>query len=284
MAVNYRKEYIACLGDPIDENPTVVVMDPAFRELGLSCIYNGALVKAKDLGDAVKGIRAMHFLGANVTVPHKVNVMQYLDRVDGDAALIGAVNTLYWKDGLLCGANTDAKGFLTALRDAEIDPAGKRFTILGAGGAARAIAVELGLAGAESITVINRNVERGVELSGLVDSETQADGYYIQWTAGVTIPAETEILINATNVGLWPDAGRPDINYGSVRPDMVVCDVVPNPPRTRFLKDAAAIGCRTLDGLSMLVNQAVIAIGIWTGKEAPKELMLEALRKEFEGS
>ncbi len=277
----YRKDFIACFGDPIDENPTVVIMEPAFRALGLNAIYNGALVHPEDLGDAVKAVKALHMAGANITVPHKVAVMQYLDAVDPDAALIGAVNTVYLKDGKACGANTDGKGFTQSLHDAGIAIAGAHVTILGAGGAAKAIAVELALAGCAQVHIINRTAERGQALAQVINDKTEAKAEYLPWTAGVKIPEDTQILINATNIGLYPDPGCPDIDWGSVRADMVVCDVVPNPPQTAFLKRAQALGCRTLDGLSMLVNQGVIGLKIWTGKDAPKALMQQALAKEF---
>ena len=277
----YKKDYIACFGDPIDENPTVVIMEPAFRALGLNAVYNGALVHPEDLGDAVKAIKALHMAGANITVPHKVAVMQYLDAVDADAALIGAVNTIYLKDGRTCGANTDGKGFLQSLRDADIPVKGARVTVLGAGGAAKAIAVELALAGAARLNIVNRTSERGQALAALLREKTPAEAAYLPWTPAFRIPEDTQILINATNIGLYPDSSCPDIDFSAVRPDMIVCDVVPNPPQTAFLKHAQALGCKTLDGLSMLVNQGVIGLKIWTGRDAPKALMQQALAAEF---
>lgn len=277
----YRRDYIACFGDPIDENPTVVIMEAAFRKLGLNCLYNGMLVHPQDLGDAVRAVKALHMAGANITVPHKVAVMQYLDRIDEDAALIGAVNTLYWKDGQLCGANTDGKGFLTALREAGIEPEGKKVVILGAGGAARAISIELGLAKCARITVVNRTASRGRALAALIDGKTDAAGIFVQWRPDYPIPEDTDILINATNIGLYPDTGKPDICYDTLRGHQTVCDVVPNPPQTAFLREAGQRGCRTLDGLSMLVNQGVIGLRIWTGRDAPKAEMKAALAMEF---
>ena len=139
----------------------------------------------EDLGDAVKAVKALHMAGANITVPHKVAVMQYLDAVDPDAALIGAVNTVYWKDGKVCGANTDGKGFTQSLRDADIAIAGAHVTILGAGGAAKAIAVELALAGCAQVHIINRTAERGQALAQVINDKTEAKAEYLPWTAGV---------------------------------------------------------------------------------------------------
>jgi shikimate dehydrogenase len=277
----YRKDYIACFGDPIDENPTVVIMEPAFRALGLNCIYNGALVHPEDLKDAVRAVKALHMAGANITVPHKVAVMPYLDHIDPDAQLIGAVNTVYLKNGETWGANTDGKGFLTALRESGTEPAGKKVVLFGAGGAAKAIAVELGLAGCASILVVNRTPEHGRALAELIGGKTRAAGAYSPWYPSFAVPADTDIVINATNIGLYPDTRRPDLDFDTLLPGMVVCDVIPNPPRTRFLETAAKRGCRTLDGLSMLVNQGVIGLKIWTGKDAPRDLMKAALAQEF---
>jgi shikimate dehydrogenase len=277
----YRKDYIACFGDPIDENPTVVIMEPAFEKLGLNCIYNGALVRKDDLCDAVRAIKALHMLGVNVTVPHKVAVMQYLDHVEQDAQLIGAVNTIYLKDGETWGANTDGKGFLTALRESGYDPAGKKAVLFGAGGAARAIAVELALAKCASILVVNRTPEHGQALAAHICEKTGAAGKYAPWTPKFTVPADADLVVNATNIGLYPDQSCPDLDFDSLLPHMLVCDVIPNPPRTAFLEAAAKRGCKTLDGLSMLVNQGVIGLKIWTGRDAPKEAMKAALAKEF---
>ena len=277
----YRKDYFACFGDPIDENPTVVIMEPAFRALGINALYNGALVHPEDLEDAIKAIKALHMTGANITVPHKTAVMKYLDAVDADAELIDAVNTIYIKAGKLCGANTDGKGFLQSLRDENIPVKNTHATLLGAGGAAKAIAVELALAGAAKVNIVNRTPERGQKLVALLCEKTSAKAEYLPWNPAVKIPEDTQILINATNIGLYPDPSCPDIDFSTVHPGMIVCDVVPNPPKTPFLNQARSLGCKTLDGLSMLVNQGVIALKIWTGKDAPKELMQQALNKEF---
>lgn len=277
----YRKEYIVCFGKPIDENPTVVAMDAAFEKMGLDYLYNGALVEPEALGDAVRAIRALHFLGANVTVPHKLAVIPFLDELEPAAALIGAVNTIFWREGRLVGTNTDGKGFVSALRGAGIALEGKNVVLLGAGGAARAVAVELALAGSGPITLVNRTPAKAEAIAETVRGHTPAPARALGWEKPFAVPEDTELLVNCTSIGLWPDESAPNVDFSTLRPETVVCDVIPNPPQTRFLREAAARGCRTLDGLSMLANQAAVNIRYWTGREAPVGDMRAALAGAF---
>ena len=280
---SYRKELTGVFGYPVDENPTVVMIEAGFDALGLPWRYLNLKVPPKDLATAVSGLRAMGFRGINLTIPHKCEVIRYLDEVADDARIMGAVNTVYIKDDRLIGANTDGKGFLRALNDdAKLSPAGKKFMVLGAGGAARAITVELALAGAAEITIVNRNEARGWELVALLLNHTPVRATYQPWTDHLAIPDGTDVLVNATSIGLYPDVhDMPSLNYATIRPGMVVCDVIPNPPQTRFLDAARERGAVTLDGLGMLVYQGAIAFKLWTGMDAPVEVMKKALAAEF---
>lgn len=277
----YRKEMIGCFGMPIDENPTVVIMDAAFRHMGLDYLYNGSEVAPQDLPQAVDAIRALHFLGANVTVPHKVAVMAQLDEIDPSARIIGAVNTIYWRADKLVGANTDGKGFVAALTGNQVEPAGKNYVILGAGGAAKAIAVELALAGAAKLTIVNRTAEKAEALARVVCENTAAQAVGVPWRGDYAVPSDTDVVVNATTMGLFPDRTVPALDFSSIQSHMLICDVIPNPPRTAFLERAQALGCRTLSGMAMLVQQGVIALKIWTGRDAPADVMLQALEAEF---
>src|SRR5437870_5408388 len=163
MSLNFKQALTACFGKPVAENPTQVMIEAAYRHHGLAWRYLTIEVDPMDLGDAVRGARAMGFAGFNCTIPHKVAVIPHLDAVGESAALMGAVNCVVRRGDKLIGENTDGKGFVTALR-ALIDPRGKRIVMFGAGGAARAIGVELALAGAKNITIVNRGPERGQEL------------------------------------------------------------------------------------------------------------------------
>lgn len=282
-STNYRHEIVGVFGDPVDENPTLLMFEAAFRTSGLAWRYQNFHVKAEDLGAAMAGMRAMNFRGINLTIPHKVAVLRYLDRITPEAALIGAVNTVVRDGDALIGTNTDGKGFLMSLRlIANTNPNSKRVVVLGAGGAARAIAVELALAGANHITIVNRTTQRGESLVQLINGKTSTPAEFIPWLGDYTVPENTDLVINATNIGLYPHVDdKPSVNMDAIRPGMLVCDVVPNPPRTRFLIEATAKGAKTLDGLGMLVYQGAIAFTIWTGQDAPVDVMRQALTDAF---
>ncbi|MFI3312767.1 MAG: shikimate dehydrogenase [Eubacteriales bacterium] len=278
---SYRKELLVCFGMPVDENPTVIPMNAAFSQLGLDYIYNSCLVTPDNLKSAVNGIRAMGLKGGNCTVPHKVAVMEHLDEIMEDAALIGAVNTMFWKNGKLCGGNTDGKGYIMSMEQASLPIAGKHFVILGAGGAAKAVSVELALHGASAITIVNRTVSKGEELVAKINQHTACKADFVPWSATYSVAPTADFVINCTDIGLYPDPNMPNVDMGSLTPNMVVCDVIPNPPKTRFLQEAQSRGCKTFDGLSMLVNQGIVALELWTGLTADPAPMKAALSKEF---
>ena len=281
-APNYKAELIGVFGHPVSENPTVVMYEAAFAELGLNWRYLTIEVYPQDLAAAMKGVRAFNMRGINLTIPHKVAVLPYLDEVKPAAALMGAVNTVVRVGDRLVGENTDGKGFMTALtQDAKVDPRGKRVVILGAGGAARSITVELALAGAERLTVVNRSPGRGQELVELLNSRTPVKAVFAAWSGSYAIPAGTEILVNATSIGLFPNVNeKPEIAYDSIRPGMVVCDVI-HTPITPFLAEAGRQGAQIVDGLGMLVYQGAIGFKLWTGLDAPAKVMYDALARAF---
>lgn len=259
------------------------MLEAAFRKMKLDWRYLTIEVLPENLEDALAGMKAMGLQGLNLTIPHKIEVMKYLDAVADDASLIGAVNTVRRDGDRLIGENTDGKGFLESLRiDGRMNPAGKEFLILGAGGAARALCTELALAGARSIRIVNRTVSRAEALASHISRNTAAEVSALPWTPALSLPSSVNVLVNATSIGLFPDTNKPDLNYDSIRQDMLVCDVIPNPPETEFLKEASRRGARTLDGLGMLVYQGAIGFKMWTGLEAPVDEMKEALIKEFQ--
>ena len=197
------------------------------------------------------------------------------------AAVIGAVNCAVRRDGRYVGENTDGQGFISALRTI-VDPVGKAIVLFGAGGAARAIAVEAALAGAASITVVNRSRQSAEELTALINGKTKARAEYAAWDRTYRVLPGTDIVVNATSIGLFPDIeGRLNLDVESLRPGMTVADVIPNPPRTLLLRDAAARGCTVLDGLGMLVNQGVISIRHWTGIDPDPSVMRRKLEAIF---
>lgn len=266
---------------PAAENPTVAVMEAAYRHHDLDARYLNCEVTPQQLGDAVRGAVAMGWAGFNCSIPNKVEVIAYLDELAESAQLIGAVNCVINRDGYLIGENTDGKGFVESLRTVA-DPAGKHFLILGAGGAARAIAVESALAGASSITIVNRDITRGEALRDIIAEHTSAAAAFIPWVGEAVVPEGTDIVVNATSIGLFPDVdARVPLDVDSLQAGQVVADVIHNPPVTHLLTDAEARGCTTLDGRGMLVNQARVNMRLWTGVDADGAVMRAVLDDLF---
>ena len=283
MTRSFKPELCCLFGKPVAENPTQPMIEAAFRHHGLDWRYVQFEVEPEALGDAVRGMRAMGFRGGNVTTPHKVAIVQHLDRIAESASMMGAVNCLVRRGNELVGENTDGKGFVQSLR-LKTEPAGKKVVILGAGGAARAIGVELALAGVKSLVVVNRNPDRGRELAELLRSRTKVATEFSPWVWDYRIPADADVLVNATSIGLFPDVqARIPIEPSTIAPRMVVADVIPNPPDTRLLREARARGCPVLDGLGMLVNQGLIGFKYWTGIDAEPSVMRRALEEVFGG-
>lgn len=273
---HFLHELVGSMSQGADGNPTVVMVEAAFRHHGLHWRYINMEVSPADLGAAVKGARAMGFRGFNCSLPHKVSVIAHLDGLGQSASVMGAVNCVVLRDGRLIGENTDGKGFLKSLQSM-IDPRGKSVVLFGAGGAARAIAVELGLAGVRHITIVNRSEQRGAELVNVLREQLQLEAQLVVWSGDYTVPEGTDVVINGTSIGLYDPEARLAIDLSSLHPGMIAADVVFNPVRTRFLTEAAARGCRPLDGLGMLVNQGIVGIQYWTGIDPQPEVMRLAL-------
>ena len=283
MSVNYRAELVGVFGDPVEDNPTGVMEEAAFAACGLNYRYLTLKVTDKDLDIAMRSIRALHMKGMNLTMPHKIRAIPYLDELSEAAKIIGAVNTIVVKDGKLFGENTDGKGFVQALSNKGISLDGKNIVILGAGGAAKAIAVECALAGASQVCIFNRTQSKAEELAKVIRENTKADATGHAWEKELKIPENTNILINATSIGFSPDiTAKPDIAYSTVTDQMTVCDVVFHPVETEFLKNCAKQGARTVNGLGMLACQGALNFTLWTGVEAPLAVMEEKLRTELE--
>lgn len=282
MEKNYRAQLTAVFGDPVDGNPTGVMEEAAYAKLGLNFRYLTVRVLPKDLAAAFAGAKAMDFTGFNLTMPHKIKIIPLLDKLTEAAKIIGAVNTVYRDGDTWIGENTDGKGFVRALELEGVSLQGKRVALLGAGGAARAIGVECALAGAASITVINRTEAHGKELAALISGQTPAESAYLPWQGDVKIPEGTDIVIQATCVGLHPNGGEmPAVDLSTIHEGMVVADVVFNPVMPRFLQEARARGARVVTGIGMLVQQGALNFTLWTGKEAPVQVMYDTLEREF---
>jgi len=285
MSSGFKSALTGSFSTPCDDNPTVAMVEAAYRHRGLNWRYINAEVAPDGLAAAVAGARAMGWRGFNLSMPHKVEVIKHLDGLGESATLIGAVNCVVNRGGQLIGENTDGKGFLSSLVPVR-DPRGTHCLILGAGGAARAIAVELVLAGVRRLSIVNRSAGRGEELAAVVRSARPIEVTSSVWTGELTIPADVDVLVNATSIGLGDATARVPVAAATFRPGLVVADVIPNPPRTRFLAEAEGAGCTTIDGLGMLVGQGVLGVGYWTGQERPTVAaegdMAAAMRRALE--
>lgn len=223
----------------------------------------------------------MNWAGFNCSLPHKVAVIEHLDGLGTSAEIMGAVNCVVRRDGRYVGENTDGKGFLLALREL-VDPAGLSAVMFGAGGAARAVGVELALAGLDRLTVVNRDPDRGHTLVRLLAERTPVKAEFAAWSPAYRIPGGVDLVINATSIGLYPDVeARLDIDTDTLWPGLIVADIIPNPPRTRLIVEAQQRGCRVLDGLGMLVNQGVIGIKYWTGVDVDATIMRRTVEDIF---
>jgi len=278
---NFKQELTGAFGLPIAENPSQYMMEAAYRHHDLDWRYLSLEVTPDGLADAVRGARAFGFRGFNCTIPHKTAVIEHLDGLGESAALMGAVNCVVRRGEELIGENTDGKGFVEAYRTID-SPAGKKIVVLGAGGAARAITVEMALAGAADFTIVNRTLSRGEALTELLAERVHVQAGFVPWNGNYQIPEGTDVIINCTSIGLFPDVdARLDLDMDTISSEMVVADVIPNPPKTRLVRDATERGCRVIDGMGMLVNQGCLGFKYWTGVDPDPQSMYDALAEVF---
>jgi len=268
MKIDAKTKVMALLGHPVRHSFSPAMHNAAFDKLGLNCRYVAFEVHPDNLEAAVEGVRALGLAGVNVTVPHKENVIQYLDDVDPEAKFIGAVNTVVNNDGRLKGYNTDGRGFMRSLKEDGIDPSGKRILIVGTGGAARAIGYYLAEQARELLLfdVLKDKADAlAVELKkrGTVTRVDDLDG----------LP-DMDIIINATPLGLKEEDQLP-FDLSAVEKRQVIGDLIYK--ETRLQREAAAMGCKTFNGLGMLIWQGALAFELWTGETAPYETMRNAI-------
>ena len=275
------QEVLCCLGQPVAGNPTQYVMEKALAAAGLDWRYLTFEVAPQNLADAVRGLKALGFRGANFTIPHKVAAVPLLDRLGKSAQLIGAVNCAVREGDVWRGENTDGRGFIQSLRPLA-DPAGLTVVILGAGGAARAIAVELALAGATRFVIVNRTLAHARAMVELLTEGTRVQAEAVALDGPYAVPQEAGLVVNATSVGMGDPEARLPLVVETLRPELVVADVVYHPPQTWLLQTARQRGCRTLDGLGMFVNQAALSFELWTGQTPDAAVMRDALEEFLE--
>ncbi|MBC7090923.1 MAG: shikimate dehydrogenase [Nitrososphaeria archaeon] len=285
--MQYKSKVCCLIGDPIEHTISPLIHNIAFQKLGIDYVYVAFRVKKSMLKMAVDGVKALNIRGLNVTIPHKVEIINYLDKVDKLAENIGAVNTVVNEDGKLIGYNTDGPGAIKALQDKGFYLRGKRILILGAGGAARAIAYYIAREEPSEIIILNRSVEKALEVSDKIGCEMNISCKAAKLEEENLKKAleNTDLLINCTSVGMFPNLEETLVPKAFLKMDMTVMDIVYNPIYTRLLREAADVGCNIICGIDMLVNQAALSFEIWTGIKAPVEEMrrtaLEALRKDL---
>ncbi|MCP4747556.1 MAG: shikimate dehydrogenase [Desulfobacteraceae bacterium] len=257
------------IGNPVGHSLSPVMHNAAFESAGYPGVY--LAFEVKEVGSAMAGMRGLNIKGMSVTIPHKIEVMKYLDEIDPTAEKIGAVNTVINREGRLLGTNTDCHGAITAL-ESKTGLAGKRVGLLGAGGAARAIGFGL-MDRKAMVTVFNRNSQRGQGLAKDLDAEfiplADFDGRTL------------DILINTTSLGMYPDIEKMPVEQNCLNGSLVVMDIVYHPLETALLKAARNKGCTIADGVAMFVFQGARQFELWTGRQAPLEVMRKAVLKHL---
>lgn len=278
---------IFLIGHPIGHSVSPAFQQAALDYYALDVRYEAMDVDAPSLSRTVATLRDPDVMGANVTVPHKEAVVPLLDELQEEARLIGAVNTIENRRGVLVGHNTDAQGFLRALKEeARFDPAGKTVLVLGAGGAARAVVVALAGAGVDSLVIANRTLERAKALvEGLRPILPSAEAVALHPDSLAPVATRSHLIVNCTSMGMSGGTGQGQTPMGAdlIPSHALVCDLVYNPRETPLLQEAARAGARVLGGLPMLVYQGAAAFELWTGKRAPIKVMFEAADKAMRG-
>jgi shikimate dehydrogenase len=269
---------VAILGDPVEHSRSPAMHNAAFAALGLDYVYVALRVAPPDLRRALGGVRALGLVGLNVTVPHKERILPLLDRVSGEAAAIGAVNTVVRDGDDLVGHNTDAEGFLRALSKLGFRPRGKAVVLLGAGGSARAVAWALAGAHVRRLTILNRTVARASTLARKVGARgRRVEAGSLASAEHPEVVGEADLIVNCTSLGL-DGSGAPAVAIGLTRESCLFYDLVYGARPTPFVSAARRQRRRASDGLGMLLEQAGLALRLWTGRKPPLEVMERAAR------
>ncbi len=281
--VSGKTKVCALIGDPVEHSLSPTIQNAAFHHLNLDYIYVAFNVQADQLKNAILGVKGLGIHGLNVTMPHKINIIKYLDELDETAEKVGSVNTVLNRSGRLIGYTTDGIGALNALKYAGSNPSGKKIVVLGAGGASRSICFTLAEYACELI-ILNRTLKKAVDLANNI---RKVLGERTSVRAAVLTNENLErelknadILINATSVGMKPNDAYTPVNRSFLHRNLTVFDIVYEPLETRLLREARLVGAKTIDGLSMLIHQGAVSFEIWTNVKAPIKVMREAaLRK-----
>lgn len=278
VKIGGKTKVIAILGDPVEHSRSPAMHNAAFAALGLDYVYVALRVDEADLRRAITGVRALGISGLNVTVPHKEKILPLLDRLTPRARAIGAVNTVTWKGSDLCGDNTDAEGFLMAVRKMGFRPRGRSAIVLGAGGSARAVVWALARSGVRSLRVLNRTPEKARSLRPLVHGQggIQFSIGSLEAASDAKVVGGADLVVNCTSLGL-DGRSHPPFRVDATPAHCMIYDLVYGPNSTSLVRTAAAVGRRAEDGRGMLLHQAGLAFRLWTGRRPPLEVMAAAL-------
>ena len=283
MHIDGSTRLVGLIGNPLDHSLSPTIHNAAFDYLGLNWCYVPLPVEEGSLQESIEGIKALRFAGVNVTMPFKTEVLPLLDEVAMFAESVGAVNTILIDKGKLIGYNTDGRGFYTALvRDLAYDVKGKKVLVLGAGGASRSVTVSLALAGCRSIVIVNRSPDRSRQLAEIIIKS--APGIDVTWLSPDDnydiVLAESDLIINATPLTTFNGSLRVPVSL--LNKNQIVCDLNYSLYKPPLLQEAEARGAQVMDGKGMLLYQAAAAFEIWTGLDAPVEVMRVALLRALE--
>ncbi|WP_081954741.1 shikimate dehydrogenase [Paenibacillus graminis] len=267
---------LGVMGDPIAHSKSPLMHTAALKALGIPGAYVPLHIAPGHLGEAIQAIRTLGFRGVNVTIPHKVAVMEYMDRLDDSAVAVGAVNTVVNDNGVLTGYNTDGIGYVRSLKaEAAPDLAGSRILVIGAGGAARGIIAALLLEHPAAVVIANRTEDKSKQLAEAFQAKGTVNGIGNHKIAAYI--ADMDIVINTTSVGMYPHIDVMPIDPGLLRQGMIVSDLIYNPLQTRLLKESLERGCRIHGGLGMFVYQGAYSLEYWTGRSAPVDIMRQTI-------
>ncbi|MBD2872719.1 shikimate dehydrogenase [Paenibacillus sp. IB182493] len=277
-------ELYGVIGDPIRHSKSPIMMNRAFRETGINGVYAAFHVTGGRVADFAAGVRAMGIRGVNVTIPHKLDIMGVIDEIDAGAQAIGAVNTIVNDDGRLIGYNTDGIGYVRSLKEeaAEEGLSGKRIVVVGAGGAARGIVYALAGERPGRITIANRSVERAQELAKAFRDKADIEAVSNELLQAAC--RDADIVINTTSVGMHPNVEESPVDAAWLREGAVASDLIYNPLKTAFLRQAERRGCRAHGGLGMFIYQGAYAFEYWTGRPAPVAAMRETVLASLRSS
>jgi shikimate dehydrogenase len=284
LKITGKTKVFGIFGWPVHHSLSPAMHNAAFRHLYLDGCYLPFAVRPEHLPIAVQAIIPLGLGGINITIPHKEKVISLLQEITPTAKFIGAVNTIEVKSGRLVGHNTDGEGFIRALMEKKVAVSGKKTLILGAGGSAKAVAVQLAMSGASSIIIANRTPDRAFEVADSLKTHFPDTTMRVVTFTPEAVRKElrdSDILVNTTSVGL-KRSDPPPIPIDCLHPGLFVYDLIYNPPETPLLRNARVIGAPSMNGLGMLLHQGVLGFGIWTGKKAPVSVMKKALIEAME--